>query len=94
MVSSFRRLHVLGSCLKPSSGIIIEQSLEWQSPLYLNFIDFCKAFDSVDLPSMWKIVQPYGVPMKETEVPQNIYSSNRCQVIHNNCLFPVFDVKG
>nr|CAH8861970.1 unnamed protein product [Trichobilharzia regenti] len=28
--------------------IIIEQSLEWQSPLYLNFIDFEKAFDSVD----------------------------------------------
>ncbi|CAH8584582.1 unnamed protein product [Heterobilharzia americana] len=28
--------------------IIIEQSIEWQSALYLNFIDFEKAFDSVD----------------------------------------------
>ena len=28
--------------------IIIEQSTEWQTPLYMNFIDFEKAFDSVD----------------------------------------------
>ncbi|XP_059152867.1 uncharacterized protein LOC131938744 [Physella acuta] len=26
--------------------IIIEQSLEWQSPLYMTFVDFEKAFDS------------------------------------------------
>nr|KAG5697691.1 hypothetical protein BaRGS_000576 [Batillaria attramentaria] len=28
--------------------IIIEQSLEWQTPLYSTFVDFQKAFDSVD----------------------------------------------
>ena len=28
--------------------IIIEQSLEWQTPLYSIFVDFQKAFDSVD----------------------------------------------
>lgn len=28
--------------------IIIEQSCEWNSPLYINFVDFKKAFDSVD----------------------------------------------
>ena len=27
--------------------IIIEQSLEWNSPLYINLIDYEKAFDSV-----------------------------------------------
>ncbi|XP_076441072.1 uncharacterized protein LOC143280323 [Babylonia areolata] len=27
---------------------IIEQSLEWQSPLYINFVDYKKAFDMVD----------------------------------------------
>ena len=31
--------------------IILEQSLEWNSPLYVNFIDYEKAFDSVDRPS-------------------------------------------
>ena len=28
--------------------IIIEQSIEWQSPLYATSVDFEKAFDSVD----------------------------------------------
>lgn len=28
--------------------IIIEQSIEWNSPFYVNFIDFEKGFDSVD----------------------------------------------
>ena len=27
---------------------IIEQSIEWQAPLYINFVDFAKAFDSLD----------------------------------------------
>ena len=30
--------------------IIIEQSLEWNSPLYVNFVDYEKAFDSVHRP--------------------------------------------
>ena len=30
-----------------SLSIILEQSLEWNSPLYINFIDYEKAFDSV-----------------------------------------------
>ena len=33
--------------------IITEQSLEWNSGLYLAFIDFEKAFDSVDRDAMW-----------------------------------------
>ncbi|CAH2251705.1 Hypothetical predicted protein [Pelobates cultripes] len=28
--------------------IIVEQSLEWNSCVYINFIDYEKAFDSVD----------------------------------------------
>ena len=30
-----------------SLRIIVEQSLEWNSPLYINFIDFEKAFERV-----------------------------------------------
>jgi len=26
----------------------VEQSLEWKTPLYINFIDYEKAFDSLD----------------------------------------------
>ena len=35
-----------------SLRIIVEQSLEWNSPLYISFIDYEKAFDSVDRETM------------------------------------------
>ena len=34
----------------------IEQSLEWNSPLYINFLDFEKAFDSVHNNTLWSIM--------------------------------------
>nr|CAH8863171.1 unnamed protein product [Trichobilharzia regenti] len=42
--------------------IITEQSMECHSNLYLNFIDFEKAFDSVDREVIWKLLEYYGVP--------------------------------
>ena len=42
--------------------IIIEQSLEWQSQLYSVFVDFQKAFDSVDRNVIWRLMQHYGFP--------------------------------
>ena len=44
--------------------IIIELSVEWQTPLYMNFIDFEKAFDSVDRNVIWQLMGHYGVPPK------------------------------
>ena len=35
-----------------SLRIIVEQSLEWNIPLYINFIDYEKAFDSIDRDKM------------------------------------------
>ncbi len=43
---------------------INEQCLEWNSPLYINFIDFKKAFDSLHRDTLWKILRSYGVPPK------------------------------
>ena len=42
--------------------IIVKQSLEWNSPFYINLIDDEKAFDSVDRETMWKLLRHYGVP--------------------------------
>ncbi|CAH8612386.1 unnamed protein product [Schistosoma rodhaini] len=41
--------------------IIVEQSIEWNSSLYINFIDYEKAFDSVDRTTLWKLLRHYGV---------------------------------
>ena len=40
-----------------SLRIIVEQSLEWNSPLYINFIVYEKAFDSVDRDTIWKLLR-------------------------------------
>ncbi|KAI0216279.1 hypothetical protein LSAT2_031691, partial [Lamellibrachia satsuma] len=47
--------------------IIVEQSLEWNSSLYVNFVDYEKAFDSVDRKTLWKLLRHYGVPTKLLE---------------------------
>ena len=44
--------------------IIVEQSIEWQSSLYINFIDFEKAFDSISRDVLWRLLRHYGMPDK------------------------------
>lgn len=36
--------------------IIVEQSIEWNLSLYINFVDYEKAFDSVDRETLWKFL--------------------------------------
>ena len=48
--------------------IIVEQTSEWNSPLYINFIDYEKAFDSVDRETLWKLLRHYGIPEKITSL--------------------------
>ncbi|VDO60218.1 unnamed protein product [Schistosoma curassoni] len=36
--------------------IIVEQSDEWNSSLYINFIDYEKAFDSIDRGTLRKLL--------------------------------------
>ena len=56
---------------------ISEQTLEWNCQLYINFIDFKKAFDSIHHDTLWNILTSYGVPLKTTTL--NAVSSS---VIH------------
>ena len=43
---------------------ILEQVNEWNATLYVHFVDFEKAFDSIHLDSLWIIMSKYGVPQK------------------------------
>ena len=72
---------------------IIEQCLEWNSPLYINFIDFRKAFDSLHRDTLWKIVQSYGVPPKMTALIKMFYHQFQCSVIVNGSLTEWFPVE-
>ena len=54
---------------------IIEQCTEWQRKLFINFVDFEKAFDS----SLWKILRHYGIPQKIVSVV--FYNNFNCRVV-------------
>ena len=73
--------------------IIIEQSLEWQSTLYLNFIDFKQAFDSIDRDTIWKLLKYYGIPEVYICLIQQLYEGATCQVIHKGKLTDNFEIK-
>jgi hypothetical protein len=72
--------------------IIIEQSIEFQTSLYLNFVDFEKAFDSIDHQVLWALHLHYGLPEKFIRMIQLFYNNFRCQVIHGGTLTEPFRV--
>ena len=73
--------------------IIVEQSTEWNSSLYVNFVDYEKAFDSVDRETLWKVLRHYGVPKKLVNMIRNSYEGMSCRVIHEGQLTKNFEVR-
>lgn len=68
---------------------IIEQCIEWQRQLYVNFVDFEKAFDSIHRESLWKILRNYGIPCKLVHLIKSFYNNFRCSVGHSDTFFDV-----
>ena len=73
--------------------IIVEQSSEWNSPTYINFIDYEKAFGSVDRETLWKLLAHYGVPSKIIRLIHGTYSGMNCKVAHAGQLSGSFTVE-
>ena len=72
--------------------MITEQSLEWNSPLYITFIDFEKAFDSIDRTAFWKLLAHYGIPEEIIRLIRTTYEPSTCQVVHNGSLTEPFSI--
>ncbi|GFR64368.1 reverse transcriptase SR3-right [Elysia marginata] len=70
-----------------SLRIIVEQSL------YINFIDYEKAFDSVDRETLWKLLKHYGIPKKIISIIKCNYQDIKCKVAHACQLSDSFEVK-
>ena len=68
---------------------IIEQCTEWQRQLYINFVDFQKAFDSINRKSLWQILRAYGIPKEIVELIKSFYNNFTCSVGHSNIWFAV-----
>ena len=73
--------------------IIIEQSIEWTSALYINFVDYEKAFDSVNRETLWMLMRHYGIPRKLVNLVKCSYLGTSCRVVHEGQLTEQFEIK-
>jgi len=73
--------------------IIVEQSLELNSPLYINFVDYKKAFESINRYTLWKLLRHYGIQTRLVSLIKNSYEGTSCRVIHGGQLTKRFEVK-
>jgi hypothetical protein len=64
--------------------IIVEQSVEFRSPLQLVFIDFQRAFDTLAHNAIWQALKEKGVPQKIVTIIKAIYDQSTCKVLHKN----------
>jgi hypothetical protein len=72
---------------------IVEQVAEWRSTLYITFVDFEKAFDSVHRESLWKIMASYGIPSKLIRMVKILYKDSECAVLDEGVESEWFKVK-
>ena len=59
---------------------IIEKAREFQKNIYLCFIDYPKAFDSVDHTKLWKILKKMGILDHLTCLLRNLYAGQEATV--------------
>lgn len=64
---------------------IVEQAVEWNSSLYVCFVDYEKAFDSVHRKTLWKIMESYGIPSKLVRMVNTMYDGSQCAVVEGTC---------
>ena len=59
---------------------IIEKAREFQKNIYFLFINYTKAFDSVDHNKLWKILQEMGISNHLTCFLGNLYAGQEATV--------------
>ena len=60
--------------------MIIEKAREIQKNIYFFFIDYTKAFDSVDHNKLWKILKEMGIRDHLTCLLRNLYAGQEATV--------------
>ena len=63
--------------------ITVEHIIEWRSSLYINFIDFEKAFDSINREVLWRLLRHYALPVKIVTIIRALYEGFSARVLHN-----------
>ena len=58
----------------------MEKARQFQKNIYFCFIDYAKAFDSVDHNKLWKILREMGIPDHLTCLLRNLYAGQEATV--------------
>ena len=64
----------------PNIHWIIEKAGEFQTNIYLCFIDYLKGFDCVDHNKLWKILKQMGLPELLTSLLRKVYAGQGAKV--------------
>ena len=64
----------------PNIHWIIKKAREFQKNIYFCFIDYAKAFDSVDHNKVWKILKEMGIPDHLIRLLRNLYAGQEATV--------------
>jgi hypothetical protein len=70
--------------------MIVEQSVEQNSPLFMLFVDYQVAFDSLDRECIWIALKNRGLPDKIINIIRQLYNEFQCCVMHDGQLTEPF----
>ena len=73
--------------------LMLEQSSEWNSSLYVSFIDHEKVINSLGRQSLWKLPRHYDVPEKINSIIRNSYKGMEYRVVCGLQLTDAFEVQ-
>ena len=71
---------------------IMERSREFQRPIYMCFIDYSKAFDCVDHPTLWNMMREMGIPAHMIQVIRSLYIGQKARVRTESGVTESFDI--
>ena len=72
---------------------ITEQVIEWNANLYVCYVDFEKAFDSIDRGILWEIMGDYSIPSKLITMVKAMYEQSKCAVVDSSGSYDWFNVR-
>ncbi len=52
--------------------------MEFNQKLFINFVDFKKAFDSLQRETVWNIAKVYGIPQRFINIFKSLYVDSCC----------------
>jgi hypothetical protein len=80
--------HCNRSCIDQISTlrVIIEQSFEFQWPLYTLFVDYQRTFDSLNRAWIWDKLRVRGLPSRFMNIIREGYEDLCCRVLHEGQL--------